>query len=297
MSWSTPEGTKPGKYRYSVVKTEINWESRDCPGCPGLGQPRTFAIDPASAIAPTAADGRIHWSDANVAPHRAYRYQVAVNDQDERPLTLSNATIAKIFSGPVAPSNVTAVTQPQGILIRWKPVAKDAQGHNLEGDLLFRVERMTSGKPWDTASPAPVNGNTYLDDGVAAEQNYQYRIVPILTVENTAIFGEPSTVIAAKAPQAVLPPPPKSVWVTPSKGALEVRWSQSAGKTGGYHVYRREGKQIVRLTATPVQQPPFIDKNVRRNVTYSYAVSAISAQAGKEGLLSKWAEMKAVLVE
>ncbi len=32
----------------------------------------------------------------------------------------------------------------------------------------------------------------------------------------------------------------------------------------GYHIYRREGEDIVRLTAAPVQAPPLLTKPSRR---------------------------------
>lgn len=122
--------------------------------------------------------------------------------------------------------------------------------------------------------------------------------MPVLFLENTQIFGESSPVVMARAPETLLPPPPNSIWVVPAKGALEIRWTESDGKVGGYHVYRREGKEIIRLTSSPIQHPPFVDHGVKRNATYFYAVSAVSAQAeNKEGLLSKWAEMRNLLTE
>ncbi|MFZ2446468.1 MAG: hypothetical protein WAW37_08925 [Syntrophobacteraceae bacterium] len=299
LSWSIPEGATDGKYRYSVTKSELKWENRNCPECPGLTQRETHAIDAGSvATALTAPNRRLQWLDTNTAPFRAFRYQVAMHDEKDQPLTLSAPVVAKVYPLPPAPGAVAAATQPQGILVQWKPVSKDAQGHNLQGELAFRVERMSPGKPWEKASPSPVKGNTYLDQTIASELSYSYRVVPVLLVDNSAISGEPSSVVLAKAPESVPPPPPNSVWVIPAHGALEVRWTESDGKIGGYHVYRREGKELIRLTATPVQHPPFIDKNIKRNAAYSYAVSAVSAQADhKEGLLSKWAEMRALLLE
>ena len=81
-------------------------------------------------------------------------------------------------------------------------------------------------------------------------------------------------------------------------GPLEIHWTESDGKNGGYHVYRREGKEIIRLTASPVQHPPFVDHGAKKGSTYSYAVSAVSTQADhKEGLLSKWTEVRNLLME
>lgn len=298
LTWTIPEQAAGGKFRYSVMKAELKWENRNCPECPGITQHQVQSIDQATAEkALSSPDRKLHWLDANVAPYRAYRYQVAIHDAKDHPLTLSGSAIAKVYPAPAAPLNVTTLTQPQGILIQWKPVAKDAQGNNLQGDLGFRVERMGPNKPWEKASPV-IKANSFLDQGVASEQSYSYRVLPVMTVDNTTILGEPSAPALAKAPESVLPPPPNTVWVVPVKGALEVRWTETEGKHAGYHVYRKEGKDIIRLTASPVHKPQFVDRNIKRNETYFYAVSAVSAQADhKEGLLSKWTEMRALLID
>lgn len=298
LSWTLPDKAVSGKYGFSVMKAEMNWENRNCPECPGIKQHEVHTVDSASAKqALSTPDRKLHWLDPNVAAYTAYRYQIAVHDDKGQPLTLSNLSIAKVYPGPAAPANVVATAQPQGILIQWKPTTKDMHGHKLQGELAFQVQRMAADKPWENASPV-IKTNSYLDQGIASEQSYSYRVVPVLMVDNTPVYGETSPIMLAKAPESVTPPPPNSVWVIPVKGALEVRWTETDGKTGGYHVYRREGKEIIRLTASPVQHPPFVDKNIKRNESYAYAVSSVSAQGNhKEGLLSKWAEMRALLIE
>ena len=72
--------------------------------------------------------------------------------------------------------------------------------------------------------------------------------------EDTLIWGEPSVFRQAKAPDALPPPPPGNVWVIPVKGALEMHWLKSEGKVEGYHVYRREGKEIIRLDGNTAEQ-------------------------------------------
>ncbi len=298
ISWTIPDSIASGKYRLSVVKEELEWEKRNCTDCPAVSQIEAHTIDAATAARALSPDKRFHWLDTNTASYRAYRYQVTVQDEDGKQVSRSNSAVAKLYPGPVPPVSVAATTQPQGVLLNWKPVSKDAHGKNLQGELTYRIERMTAGKPWENASPTPISGNSFLDQGVASEQSYSYRVVPVLVVDNGTVLGDPSAVILGKAPESVAPPPPNSVWIIPGKGSLEIRWTESAGKTGGYHVYRRQGKDIIRLTAKPLQHPPYVDKNVQSKETYSYAVSAVSSQADqKEGLLSKWAEMRALLLE
>ena len=100
-------------------------------------------------------------------------------------MSLSNPAIAKVYPGPAAPVNVTAATQPQGVLISWKPVFKDLEGNNLDAaSVSFRVERRSGEKAWEKASPSPVKGNSYYDQTIASEQNYSYRVVPVLNIDD-----------------------------------------------------------------------------------------------------------------
>jgi hypothetical protein len=108
-------------------------------------------------------------------------------------------------------------------------------------------------------------------------------------------MGQSVVSARTKAPAAVPPPPPRTVWMIPSKGAIEVHWMESEGAAAGYHVYRREGKEITRLTAAPVARGPFLDRAVKKNALYAYAVSAVNPQAEEqEGLLSKWVEIRSL---
>lgn len=298
LSWSLPAKVPGHDMHYSVMRAELKWENRDCAECPGTPQQEIQVLDPSSAAAMVSSDQKFRWTDPNAAFHRAYRYQVVLQDNRGNAVSTSNPVIARMFPGPAAPINVAAATQSQGILLNWKPATRDLEGHDLQGDIGFRVERLAQNKGWEKVSPNSIKGNSFLDQGIASQQNYSYRIVPVSIIENTPVLGEPSAVVLAKAPESVTPPPPGNVWIVPAKGALEIHWTESEGNNAGYHVYRREGKEIIRLTASPIQHPPFMDKGAKRNATYFYAVSAVSAQSDhKEGLLSKWAEMRNLLME
>jgi hypothetical protein len=244
-----------------------------------------------------APDGKFRWIDTDFSYRRAFRYLVSVLGEKDSPISLSNPAIAKVYPGPVAPVNLVAVTQPQGILVQWKPVLKDVEGKDLQGATLsFRVERLSGEKGWEKASPSAVKGNSYYDQTIAQGQSYTYRVIPVLFIDEVSIFGEPSATVLAKGPETMPPSPPEKVWIVPAQGVLEVHWTESDGKISGYHVYRREGKEIIRLTATPVKHPPFVEQGAKKGLTYFYAVSAVSSQPDhKEGLLSKWTEVRNLL--
>ena len=202
-------------------------------------------------------DGRLRWSDPNVSDHRAYRYQIALVDENDKTMSLSNAVIAKAYPGPAAPVDITAATQQRGVLIQWKATPKDIEGKPLDGSTLsFSVQRLSAAGVWRDVSPL-VKGEAYYDQQVAPGQTNTYRVVSVRYVDEENVYGEPSSQITVQGPQAGPPPPPGRVWVVPAHGGLEVHWIEDEGKTAGYYVYRKQGKQIVRLTAERRAAPAF----------------------------------------
>lgn len=303
LSWSVPEeikSTEEGhKYRLAVMKSEVQWENRNCLTCPPLSQQQVQILDPVHPTPAVQTGNRLTWTDGVTTVNRAYRYQIVVKDSKKHVISQSNPVVAKIIAPPPPVSNLSAVTEPRGILLSWRCAAPKA-GASSTGDpeIQFVVERRSTENEWSQLGTLPIKGNSFLDAAVASEHSYDYRVTPAYLFEGSLVLGESAVFRQAKAPGALPPPPPATVWVIPVKGALEVHWLKSEGKVGGYHVYRREGKEIIRLTANPLQNPPYVDRSVRKNVVYFYAVSAVSSQAeAQEGLLSKWAEIRSLLLE
>lgn len=300
VSWTVPEELNQAAIRdglrFAILKSELPWENRHCLDCPASTTQEVQSIDPIHPE-PAFRDGdRFVWTDSVVASNHAYRYQVQVRDRKRHVLLQSNATLAKVVAAPPPLKSLSASTEDRGILLQW--VASKPPASPLKSELQFLVERQTVQGNWEKLTPHPIAGNTFLDSNVASGQSYSYRVLPAYVFEDALILGDESVFRHAKAPEALPPTPPATVWVIPVKGALEVHWLKSDGRVGGYHVYRREGKEIIRLTGSPVQGPPYTDRAIARNVIYSYAVSAVSDQAEhREGLLSKWTEIRSLLID
>jgi len=302
LSWTIPEPLrnlpKESRYRFSVQRSHLAWEKRTCLDCPPPAKEEVLSIDPSYPETASIEDNRVSWMDAAVSHLNAYRYQVAIVDDKGTILTVSNPVIASVQTPPSGVRNLSVTTEPQGIVLRWKPPVADERGNPLAGEAQFLLERHIPGGRWEKLSSAPLKGNTFVDQNVAAEESYDYRITPLLFIDGAIIAGDSSQVRDAKSPDSLPPPPPNKVWIIPGKGGMEVHWTESQGKIIGYHVYRREGKEIIRLTSSPVQHPPHLDASVKRNTVYFYAVSAVSSQLDhKEGLLSKWFEIRSLIFE
>lgn len=304
VSWSLPEGMKEKArdkepaYVFVILRTEPRWENRNCLDCPTPTEEEAAVINPSFPEPAKAEGNRIVWTDRNVSAQRVYRYKIAIRDQKKRTISTSNATLVKVVPPPGPLKNLMAVTQTKGILLQWKAPTKNDQGAALQGDLFFLVERKAQDGPWEKVSSVHLRGNNFLDTAVASNHSYSYRVTPYIIFEDTSVSGETSSSQTVTAPQALPPPPPGKVWVIPSKAALEVHWIESDGKTGGYHVYRKEGKEIIRLTESPIQKAPYMDRTAKRNVSYEYAVSAVGTQPDQqEGLLSKWSEVRSLMFE
>ncbi|MGC9196876.1 MAG: hypothetical protein ACP5IL_15685 [Syntrophobacteraceae bacterium] len=294
LSWSPLPAAQAKAIRYSILKSTVDWDKRNCLECPPPAQLQVHSID--AATAKPGPDGKLRWSDHAVCLHKALRYQIAlINDHGQR-VSLSNPAIAKIYAGAVAPTDLRATIQERGVLLEWKQTPRDIQGHPLKDtDLSFVVQMLSGRNVWTDVSPL-VKGEAYYDQQVPPGSPATFRVVAVRSIDEENVYGEPSSTITVMGPKSAAPPPPAKVWMVPVHGGLEVHWIEDEGKTAGYYVYRKQGKEIVRLTANPISRPPYVDHGLSRGVTYSYAVSAVSAQPNhKEGLLSKWVSVRNLL--
>ena len=303
-SWTLPKIEAPdkgdGPYTYSVQKSVIEWEDRNCPSCPPISSRDVQLVDPAHP-APSVAvkDGKASWTDSDVSVGAAYRYQISALDGKGRVVSQSPPAFVKILAAPPEPRDVKTKTGRDGVVLVWKDGRLPKKTKEPRGELQYLLERRPEGgEAWESVSPAPISGETFTDSATAPGQYYDYRLIPLMTADGASVRGNPYVVGHVQAPEEAPPSPPGSVWIIPAQGVMEVNWTESGGKVHGYHVYRREGKEIVRLTAEPVVRPPFVDHTAKPNAVYSYAISSVGpAPANREGLLSKWVEVRNVVFQ
>jgi len=297
LSWSAgkPDPDDRFNYCFSVQRARIGAEEERCPTCPPLTQRELVCLDPANPRPAVMQNGRMIWEDREVPADGFYRYQVVARDS-KRPLAYSNAVTLRVLPPPPSPLDLAARSEPDGVILAWRrpPLEPRSSGSGRKAPLHFWVERRSGDGAWERISPVPVEDENFVDSVVTPGKLYDYRVTSVLLSEPNPIpggFAEVSEVRAPATPESL--PPPHTVWVVPAQGSLEVHWTEVDQEVKGYHVYRRQGGEITRLTADPVDHPPYLDRHTRPNAVYFYAVSVVGAYPPyTEGLTSKWIEMK-----
>lgn len=297
LTWPIPpifhEKKRPGDLIFVVQRERTDLERVQCGDCPPEAVETLVAIDPASQGPWQVDHGMVHWTDTSAQAEEVYRYWIAIVDKKERVLSLSAPRRVHLSAPPRPMKKVETCADQRGVLVRWDaPMTADKMP---DPKTSFLIERRQKGLEWETLNPEFFQGNSYLDTSVQPLEHYQYRVRPVLRVLDAEVRGPWTESALIRAPERMPPPPPTTVWAVPSREKIEVHWTESALPVAGYHVYRRDGKTIVRLTGEPLNKPPFIDAKVEPNKVYAYAVSSVSPDAPyKEGLLSKWVEVRHV---
>lgn len=297
LSWPIPqifhEKKRPGDLVFVVQREHSDLQRAQCQECPPEAVETLARIDPSSQGPWHVEQGRVQWTDTSTQAEEVYRYWIGIMDKKERMVSLSAPVRVHLIAPPRALKKVETRADARGLLVRWD--APMAANKIPDPQMSFLIERRQKGCEWEALNPEFFQGNSYLDTSVQPQEHYQYRVRPIRRVMDADALGPWTESAFIRAPEKVPPPPPTTVWAVPSGEKMEVHWTECSLPVSGYHVYRRDGKTIVRLTADPLKKPPFVDAKVEPNKVYSYAVSSVSSDAPyKEGLLSKWVEVRHV---
>lgn len=283
-------------YCFVVEKAEVSQGGLLCTECPDLPWEQSPCIHPAFPEPATLEEGMMKWKDGKVRRGHTYRYRIVVYDMaTQRPLVYSIPFDLQVYEPPVEIEKGNARSDEKGILLRWfLPAGVDVQKN--AGDIKFAVEKRYDASPWKRVDSGDCGDTSYLDTDVKPGVTYEYRVTPYIKKSTVTVWGKTFVLPPITAEETMLPPPPQTLWVVPGKQGLEVHWIEVTKPVKGYHVYRKqEDGTIVRLTQKPVEHPPFVDKMVKRNVVYFYAVSSVSPYPPyKEGLVSSWIEIRNV---
>ncbi len=220
------------------------------------------------------ADGRVLYTDKSVSTGNVYTYSVNVYNLKGREGRPSPDVTVVFGEPPPGPENLYVDIAPGGILLEWTAPPRSEE----DGIQGYRVYRGSTAVPEDMkpVGTAKSDETSFADKTVEKEKTYYYVVRSLRVNNGVSMESLPSPVVRVIVP-AEHTESPASAGVVRVAGGLRVKWGRVVipGKEVRYNVYRSEGdKPFEKINPEPVHQPPFVDRNLRKGLTYRYAVTA-----------------------
>lgn len=216
--------------------------------------------------------------DNNVAVDINYFYYVTtINEGGFESLpSLAVLGFAKDSTPPAVVAELSAKIVEADINLTWAGVA-DA---DLLGYRIYRTMKPNS-LDWALLHKNPLPQAKFVDrlDKNLSRYPYYYRVTAVDTHFNES---QPSVPVKVQLPDITPPGVPSVTGYTVKDQKVALNWRPIASyDLAGYNVYRQVGGKQMKLTATPLQLPTFVDQTPPVGKSLSYAVTAID-QTGNE---------------
>ncbi len=255
----------------------LHWTAPTDPQVKGIAVLRT--TDPAKRptqitpqqLAPDASS----YLDKPVQGGVNYYYALAAVDADGRlgPVGPLWSERGADFDPPDAPTGLTLKATTHSLELAWKaPPQPDVASYKVFAGRdpqapLASYQLVAQVTTTQFSQPVPANS---LD-------SYSFRIV---AVNATDVASKPSKAVTGKVVDKTPPPAPVLTSITPSDGAIAVRWAGNANPD--IHAYRllrsAGGAAYVRLgTDLPAGASNYVDHQVKAGTRYAYELIAIDA--------------------
>jgi hypothetical protein len=175
-------------------------------------------------------------------------------------------------SGTIVPASVPAtVAEPSDLVatvvsgtvsLNWTD--------NASGESAYFVERRASSGTWTRIATLSADAGSYLDDGMAAGQAYEYRVQAASGATLSAFSNVASVVLPVDAPANLTA-------TAASSTRVNLGWSNVAGETG-YKIERSiAGGAWSQIGTTGADVTTYADTAAAAGVSYQYRVLAASA--------------------
>jgi hypothetical protein len=239
---------------------------------------------------------------------RLITYTVELRNHSGHTAGPSNPAYSASGTAPAPAAAFGADTQPDGILLRWHPVADSSTLIRIQRTLVSVdkeqakpnsafLQKGSAVPPEQTLEVNYASGHDparAFDKSAAFDKTYRYTAQRIAVLNLDAhpveIASEVSAPVTLNARDVFPPAVPTGLVAvaSPDEHAIDLSWSPNTeNDLAGYIVYRRDTASQsppVRISpATPLPGPAFRDPAPRPGVRYAYSVSAID-QDGNESL-------------
>jgi len=234
---------------------------------------------------PPAADAASQAGAATVRELRRY-YMAFTRDARKRPGPSGTIASVSLSALPDAPGSVRITYTEQSLTVTWSPVA-GATGYNVYADTQTAASP-ASADGVTTApkslNPAPIDGATYAEP-VRFGEPACYRVRAVRGAATDLSEGLPSSPAVCDTPRdSFAPAAPGDIRVVPGRGEITVEWMPNVeSDLAGYLVLRATAGDdtLQPITAAPIRETRYVDRNVTPGVLYAYAVIAVDSASNR----------------
>jgi fibronectin type 3 domain-containing protein len=216
-------------------------------------------------ITTTAADA-IAFTDSNLTEGTAYFYRVRAINLAGNSAYTSESTVTTLTPAPPFGLLATA-TSATSINLSW------SDGSNVETG--FQIERsFISGSGFSSVATAVTDATAHLDDNLAPNTTYFYRIRAIASSGSSPYTLEAS----ATTPQSIPTGINNLVAAVASPTSVDLTWTDNSSNELEFEIERSlsSGVGFTLVTTVPANSTSFTDTNLTSGNTYYYQVRAVN---------------------
>jgi hypothetical protein len=194
----------------------------------------------------------------------------------EKPTALEDAPVDDLPPAGGTPSPPAMTVAPAGPIL-----------YNVYREPPSDAASATSTPPWNAApaaplNPAPLAALTFTDPTpVQFDRQQCYTVRAVRGVAPNVVVSEPSPRACLTPKDSYPPAAPTGLYALAAGGVINLSWEPNGeADLGGYVVLRgRAGDATLqRLTASPLMDTRYVDRDVMPGVRYVYAIEAVDLQ-------------------
>lgn len=299
LSWTIPTRNVDGSPILALKGFELYKavlpKDNTCNGCPVAFDVPVFL--PMETV--TQSGQKMFYEDRTLESGRRYAFEIRTVKAFLNRSEPSNRVVFTWHVPPSAPSQLMAVSKPEGLELTWIPPATWADGSGLNAPVFYRVyAKKDVNEEWKLLKDRLLV-LAFLYTKAPSGQAMFYRVTAVSEHDGTLIESQPSSEISAEFISPVPPPVPTglvavSKSVASGKNIVELLWQEMSNTDlAGYFVYRKDlaSGKIQRLNHEPVSVSSFNDEASLAPGSYEYHVTAVS-RAGRESQPSSSATVR-----
>ncbi len=228
---------------------------------------------------------KVTFVDEGIEEGRTYVYRVELRKRKSRDTAASEPVSFAVRAIPEAPRGVRTEGREGGVTLSW-----DAPPSSVEGLTYDLFRRGPGERDPRRVNRDPLAGGRYTDTEVSREEEYCYRVRPVLREGVVVTEGDLSPEACAVTDDRTPPPAPSGLLLAYGKKGYTLTWIPvEADDLAGYNVYRSVGGgPFLKMNDTPLRGTRYKDKAVDPGRTYSYRVTTVdNSAAGNESPISE----------